>query len=67
MKTIKIKLVFEPEIKISERKEKLENWAKIMLKKESINIVEVSHFEKLSWIVVENSKSGDKEFNYMQL
>lgn len=57
MKTIKIKLPFSSEINKEERIEKLEKWAKVMLRKDIINIVEESHFETLSWIVVENSKS----------
>ena len=54
MKTIKIKLIFELNTNKSERKNKLENWAKVMLKKDKINIIEIEHYEKLSWIVVEN-------------
>jgi len=63
MSTIKIKLVFSPEVKSSERKMKLETWAMAMLKKDNLKIVEEKHYEKLSWIVVENSKVIQNEYN----
>ncbi len=63
MRTIKIKLAFEPEIIPIARKVKLENWAKAILKKDKLEIVEEKHYEKLSWIVVENAK--DNQINYL--
>ncbi len=52
MQTIKIKLPFSPEKTITERKVKLMQWAKTMIKTKEANILEEKHLERMSYIVV---------------
>jgi len=56
MKTIKIKLAFEPGTKITDRKMKLETWASAMLKGAQVKIIEEQHSDLASYIIVENSR-----------
>jgi len=60
MNTIKIKLPFNSETKLGDRKLKLETWANTMLKGSKINIIEEKHLEQMSYIVVENTRINVK-------
>ena len=60
MRTIKIKLPFNSDIKKSERNSKLNTWAKTMLKGKKVNIVEEKHLDKMSYIVVENTRTVNR-------
>ncbi len=55
-RTIKIKLPFKPEIRQNERKSRLLVWAKSMLKNSNVNILEEKHLDRMSYIVIENTK-----------
>jgi len=52
MRTIKIKLTFSPKITELERRTMLLTWASKMLKKNTANILEEKHLERMSYIVV---------------
>ena len=60
MRTIKIKLPFKSEINKTERNSKLNTWAKTMLRGKKINIVEEKHLDKMSYIVVENTRTANR-------
>ena len=60
MRTIKIKLPFNEEVKNAERNTKLNSWAQMMLKNKQVNIVEEKHLEKMSYIVVENTRTVNR-------
>ena len=60
MRTIKIKLPFNSEIDKTERNFKLNTWAKTMLRGKKVNIVEEKHLEKMSYIVVENTRTVNR-------
>ena len=60
MRTIKIKLPFNSEIDKTERNSKLNIWAKTMLRGKKVNIVEEKHLEKMSYIVVENTRTVNR-------
>ena len=53
---MKIKMGFDENIKISERKSKLRTWAKGVNRVSRINILEEKHFARMSYIVIENPK-----------
>ena len=60
MRTIKIKLPFKSELNKTERNSKLNTWAKTMLRGKKINIVEEKHLDKMSYIVVENTRTANR-------
>ena len=60
MKTIKIKLPFNSENSIIERKNALNKWAKAMLKQEILIVIEEEHYETMSYIVIVNTFAYEK-------
>ena len=60
MKTIKIKLPFNKDEKKSVRNSKLNAWAKTMLRGKKINIIQEEHLDKMSYIIVENTRTVNR-------
>ena len=61
MKTVKIKLPFQPRISRGDRLSKLYLWAKILVRSNRPRVIEEKHYDDLSYIVVESSRDeGDK-------
>jgi len=56
MKTVKIKLPFQPRISRGDRLRKLYQWAKILVRSSKPKVIEEKHYESLSYIVVESSR-----------
>ncbi len=57
-RTIKIKLSFKPETQPSERVLELMRWARGVYKISSVNVIEISHFERMSYIIIENPRKA---------
>ncbi|MBO7595769.1 MAG: hypothetical protein J6T70_01835 [Bacteroidales bacterium] len=57
MRRLKLKLAFNKETEIEQRKSKLLLWLSVLFRGENAKIVEEEHFDTMSYIVALNSDS----------
>ncbi len=57
MRRLKLKLAFNKETEIEQRKSKLLLWLSVLFRGENAKIVEEGHFDTMSYIVALNSDS----------
>jgi len=55
MRTIKLKLPFTDNTGIADRHSKLFLWAKTLVNNATVNVIDEQHYERASYIVVENT------------
>jgi len=55
MRTIKLKLPFSNNTGIADRHSKLFLWAKTLVNNAPVNVIDEQHYERTSYIVVENT------------
>ncbi|MCR5456199.1 MAG: hypothetical protein K6F33_14545 [Bacteroidales bacterium] len=55
MRTIKLKLPFTNNTGVAERHSKLFLWAKTLVNNATVNVLDEQHYERSSFIVVENN------------
>jgi len=64
MRTFKLKLPFCAKDSIEDRKLKLYDFVSEMIHDDDLNVLEEGHFEKVSYVVVENTYIPDDDARY---